>query len=51
MADIQTAEMDAELEALNMDGHTLYADRSSTDEQLSLRPVLWKTKNMNLEGN
>jgi hypothetical protein len=32
------------------DDDILYADRSSKDEQLSLRPFLWKTKTMNMKG-
>jgi hypothetical protein len=28
----------------------MYADRASNDEQLLLRPFLWETKNMIVEG-
>jgi hypothetical protein len=32
------------------DHEILHVDRSSKDEQLLLRQILWKTKNMNVEG-
>jgi hypothetical protein len=50
MADIQTSEVDAKLDSINVGSWILYADRSWKDEQLLLRPLLFK-KNINVEDS
>jgi hypothetical protein len=48
MADAQTSEVDAKLAPVNVGHEILFTDRSSTDEQLLIRPFLLKTKNTNM---
>jgi hypothetical protein len=48
MVDVQTSEVNAKLESLNVG--VLYSDRSSEDERLLIRPFLRETKNKNMAG-
>jgi hypothetical protein len=51
MPDVQTFEVDAKLAPLNVGPLSLYPDRSSEDEQLTMRSSLRKKKkNTNMAG-
>jgi hypothetical protein len=50
MAEIQTSEVDAQIHQPARGHEMLYADRSSKDEQLLMRPVLLKAKTANMVG-
>jgi hypothetical protein len=50
MVDIQTSEVDSKLAPLNV-GPWNFVFSSPEDEQLLIRPFLWKTKNTNMAGN
>jgi hypothetical protein len=50
MVDDQTSKVDAKLSSVNRDHEILYADRSSKDEQLLIRP-LQNTKMRNMVGS
>jgi hypothetical protein len=49
--DIQTSEVDAKCVPINVGHESLYADRSSKDEQLLIRPLLQIYKNTNIVGS
>jgi hypothetical protein len=42
MADVQTSEVNAKLVPINVSHEMLYADRSSEDDKLLIRPFLQK---------
>lgn len=48
--DIHTCKVDAKLQPVNMAPWNFVCWESSKDEQHVLRPFMWKTKNMKLEG-